>query len=82
MDKNKLLNFCLSKTINKFHYFIEIKTKLMKNLSICVAKTTPNNKFIILCCLKTQKQHKIINLFLCQYLFFEMVNLSFNVEYR
>ena len=37
MDKNKILNYHLSKTINNFHCSIAIKTKL-------------NYKFTVLCC--------------------------------
>ena len=49
MDKCKLLNNHLSKTIYNFHYHIPRKTIL-------------NNKLIVLCCFLSPKQHHTINL--------------------
>ena len=44
MDKNKILNYHLPKTIHNFHFHISIKT-------------TSNNKFIIFCRFLSPKQH-------------------------
>ena len=77
MDKNKNLNYSLSKTINNFHYFITIKITL-------------NYKFIILFCFLSSKQHQTMNLsfsnfkttqnkkciVLYQYLLFQMVKFT------
>ena len=52
MDNNQLLNYRLSKRTNNFHYCVVIKTKL-------------NNKFIVLYCFLSPKQHETINLSFC-----------------
>ena len=52
MDKNKNMNYSLSKTINNFHYRIAIKTTL-------------NDEFIILYSFLLPKQHQTINLSFC-----------------
>ena len=81
MDTNKILNYCLSKTINNLHYRFTRKTIL-------------NDKFTVLCHFLSPKQHQPVNLFCCAFLnfkttqnnrftvlsrclSFQMVNLSF-----
>ena len=67
MDENKLLEYCLSKTVNNFYYHIAIETKL-------------NCKFNVLCCFRKTKTTQTINLSFC--VIFKLQNNTKNYRFE